>query len=150
MSAQAAPSGFDGPEKLVTIPVGEAKLAGGRIVVDRRRRAVAQAGQFIEDEGRPDDHRRVAREVERARLVPVQLARRRGFGDGLVEFQHLDGRGLVEAAANRRGPTGETPLARNTCSSTWLMKFSSTLVAATKPNISGGLCSASTRPVTLA
>jgi hypothetical protein len=89
------------------------------------------------------------REVELARLLPEQLARGRGFGDGLVEFQHLGGRSS-SSGWNPSGPTGETPLARNTCSSTWDMKFSSTLVAATKPNISGGLCSASTAASTLA
>ena len=52
--------------------------------------AVAQAGQLVGDERRSDDHGRRAREVELARLLPVQLARRRRLRDGLVEVEQLD------------------------------------------------------------
>ncbi len=140
MSPQAAPSGLDGPAKLGDDARLPGELAAGRVVADRDRRRIAQAGELVEDEGRPDDHRRMAGEVELARLLPEEIARRARHRPAPCRTRAPRSSWSSSSRASPSAETGETPLARKTCSSTWLMKFSSTLVAATKPYMSGGLC----------
>ena len=87
------------------------EIARSRVIVDGRRSAVAETGQFVENKRRPDDHRGVAGEVKRTGLIPVKLARRRSLGDRLVELQHLGGLRYVErlraVGADRRYAIGQ-------------------------------------------
>ena len=68
----------------------------GRVVIDGRRSGVTKTGQLVKDEGRPDDHGCLAGEIHFARLLPVELTRRRSLGDLLVEIQNLGGGCLVK------------------------------------------------------